>query len=207
MGELQLAVGFGAVDITPPVGLKMCGALEPRISVGITDPLMAKSFVATDGERRLAVVGVDIVGLPRAIIDRAIAAIAARTNLAPDAVIVSCSHTHSGPYTMGPFFLDALDADYLGSLPDRIAASVEQASAALKPATMHLGRSLVYNGPHHRLMLAKDGKAMNSWMSEALNDLAASPQVVGACGPIDPELWVVRFDGPDGQPLGVFFNF
>ena len=84
MGDLQLAVGFGAVDITPPVGLKMCGALEPRISVGTTDPLMAKSFVATDGERRLAIVGVDIVGLPRATIDRAIAAIAARTDLAPD---------------------------------------------------------------------------------------------------------------------------
>ena len=75
MEALEFAVGFGAVDITPPVGLKMCGALEPRTSVGTTDPLMAKSFVATDGVRRLAVVGVDIVGLPRAIIDRAIAAI------------------------------------------------------------------------------------------------------------------------------------
>src|SRR5258705_13546742 len=138
MGDLQLAVGFGAVDITPPVGLKMCGALEARVSVGTTDPLMAKSFVATDGERHLAIVGVDIVGLPRAIIDRAIAAIAARTDLGPDSVIVSCSHTHSGPYTMGPFFLDALDADYLGSLPDLIAASVDQARAALQPATMHL---------------------------------------------------------------------
>jgi neutral ceramidase len=84
---------------------------------------------------------------------------------------------------------------------------VEQATAALQPASMHLGRSLVHNGPHHRLMLAKDGKALNSWMAEALNDLATSPQVVGACGPIDPELWVVRFDGPDGRPLGVFFNF
>jgi hypothetical protein len=168
---------------------------------------MAKSFVASDGERRLAIVGVDIVGLPRSIIDPAIAEIAARTGLDPGAVIISCSHTHSGPYTMGPFFLDALDADYLGSLPNRIAASVEQASAAVQPATMHLGRSLVHNGPHNRLMLAKDGKAMNSWMSEALNDLAASPQVVGATGPIDPELWVVRFDGSDGRTLGVFFNF
>src|SRR6185295_12168418 len=119
MGESQLSVGFGAVDITPPVGLKMCGALEPRISVGITDPLMAKSFVATDGQRRLAVVGVDIVGLPRAIVDRAIAAIAARTDLSPDAVIISCSHTHSGPYTSGPPFIEAQDADYLGSLPDQ----------------------------------------------------------------------------------------
>jgi neutral ceramidase len=207
MAEMQFAVGFGSIDITPPVGLKMCGALEPRTSIGTTDPLMAKSFVATDGERRLAVVGVDIVGLPRAIVDRAIDAIAARTDLEPDSIIISCSHTHSGPYTSGPFFLEALDADYLGSLPQRIAASVEQAIAAIQPATMRLGRSLVHNGPHNRLMLTKDGKALNSWMSEALDDLAASPQVVGATGPIDPELWVVRFDGSDGRTLGVFFNF
>jgi hypothetical protein len=153
MGELQLSVGFGAVDITPPVGLKMCGALEPRISVGTTDPLMAKSFVATDGERRLAIVGVDIVGLPRSIIDPAIAEIAARTGLDPGAVIISCSHTHSGPYTMGPFFLDALDADYLGSLPARIAASVEQAAPARQPASTPPGRSLLHTGPHYSLML------------------------------------------------------
>lgn len=207
MGQSELKVGFGAQEITPPVGLMMCGALEPRASVGTTDPLMAKAFVATDGTRPLAVVGVDIVGLPRAIMERAIAQVVARTDLDHDAVIISCSHTHSGPYTSGPFFLDALDDDYLNSLPDLIARSVERACAALQPATMHLGRSLVHDGHHHRHVQTKDGKATNSWMAETLNDLATSPQVIGACGPIDPELWVVRFDDLGGQPLGVFFNF
>ena len=66
MGDRLLAPGFNAVDITPPVGLKIRGAPEPRISGGTTDPLMAQSFVASDGERRLAIVGVNIVGLPPA---------------------------------------------------------------------------------------------------------------------------------------------
>jgi len=34
MGELVLAVGFGAVDVTPPVGLKVCG-LNARV-VGLS---------------------------------------------------------------------------------------------------------------------------------------------------------------------------
>lgn len=207
MADGQLLIGFGSVDVTPEVGVKMCGSLAPRVSVGTTDPLLAKAFVATDGGKRIAVVGVDIVGLPRPIMDATIDEIVARTSIERDAIIISCSHTHSGPYTSGPFFLDALDHDYLGSLPGLIASSVEQAEAAMQPATMHIGRSLVHRGFHHRLVRLKDGKALNSWMGGALNNLETCPQVIGACGPIDPELWVLRFDDLQGQPIGVFFNF
>jgi neutral ceramidase len=207
MTSLTLQAGFGAVEITPPVGIKMCGALEPRISVGTTDPLMAKTLVATDGEKRIAIVGVDIVGLPRALVDQAIDEAAQRTGIAHDAILISCSHTHSGPYTSGPFFLDALDHDFLSQLPSLIADSIQQADSARQPATLHIGRSLVYQGMHLRLALCKDGKAFNSWMMDALNDLDTSPQIVGMCGAIDPELWVLRFDDMRGKPFGVFFNF
>jgi hypothetical protein len=89
-------------------------------------------------------------------------------------------------------------------LPDAIAASIEgrnaafRADAALQPAKMHVGRSLVHHGLHHRRVLCKDGKAFNTWMRAALDDLDRCPQILGACGPIDPELWVVRFDGAGG---------
>src|SRR5262249_25503946 len=56
-------------------------------------------------------------------------------------------------------------------------------------------------------VVLKDGKALNSWMVDALNDLDTCPQVLGACGPIDPELWVVRFDDKSGQPFGALMNF
>lgn len=203
----MLQAGFGAVEITPPVGVKMCGALEPRVSVGTTDPLMAKTLVASDGEKRVAIVGVDIVGLPRAIVDQAIDEAVRRTGIARDAILISCSHTHSGPYTSGPFFLDALDHDFLAQLPTLIADSIQQADRACQPATLHIGRSLVYQGMHLRLALCKDGKAFNSWMADALNDLDTCPQIIGMCGAIDPELWVLRFDDQDGKPFGVFFNF
>jgi neutral ceramidase len=202
-----LSIGFGQVDVTPPIGDKICGALEPRVSIGTTDPLMSNALVATDGDKRIAIVGVDIVGLPRVIVDKALGEIQKRTGIDHDAIIISCSHTHSGPYTTGPFFIDAQDPDYLGSLPKQIAKSVEIASQALQPATMHIGRSLVHRGLHYRLALCKDGKAFNSWMGDALNDLATCPQIIGAAGPIDPELWVLRFDDLKGKTIGIFFNF
>lgn len=185
----------------------MCGALQPRVSVGTTDPLMANALVATGDGRRVAIVGVDIVGLPRHLVDACIEETHRITGIDRDAILISCSHTHSGPYTTGPFFLDALDHDYLGGLPVQIAGAIAAADAARQPAVMHIGRSLVHRGLHYRLALCKDGKGFNSWMHDALNDLETCPQIVGAAGPIDPELWVLRFDDLAGQTLGIFFNF
>ncbi len=208
MAGSQLRVGFAEVDVTPPTGLPMCGGLDPRPNYGTADPLLAKTIVAESEGRKIAIVGVDIIGLPRSIVDPAIADAAQRTGIAPGAILVCCSHTHSGPYTSdGLYSFDITDAAYLGSLPGRIAESIERASKALQPATMAIGRSLVHHGLHYRRVLCKDGKAYNTWMPGALNDLERCPQVIGAGGPIDPELWVARFDGTDGKPVGILWNF
>ena len=54
---------------------------------------------------------------------------------------------------------------------------------------LHLGRALVYQGLHHRRVVSKtDGRAVNTWMRGLLDDLDATPQVLGTAGPIDPEL-------------------
>jgi hypothetical protein len=208
MTESYLHVGFSTVDITPPVGLLMCGGLDPRKNVGTDDPLRIKTLVAASEGQKIAVVGVDLIGLPRAVVDQAIEAAVRRADIEPGAILVSCSHTHSGPYTMeGLYSFGVTDCDYLSTLPDAIAASIEAADAVCHPATMHVGRSLVHHGLHHRRVLAKGGKAYNTWMGAALDDLETCPQILGSCGPIDPELWVVRFDALDGTPLGVFTNF
>jgi hypothetical protein len=186
----------------------MCGGLDPRKNVGTDDPLRVKTLVAASEGLKIAIVGVDLIGLPRAIVDRAIEAAVQRTDIDPDAILVSCSHTHSGPYTMeGLYSFGVTDRDYLSTLPGAIAAGIQAADGARQPATMHVGRSLVHHGLHHRRVLAKGGKAYNTWMGAALDDLEICPQVLGSCGPIDPELWALRFDGLDGRPLGVYMNF
>jgi hypothetical protein len=196
------------VDITPPVGLLMCGGLDPRVNVGTEDPLLVKTLVAAGNDLKIAIVGVDLIGLPRAIVDQAIDEAARRTGIPPEAIMVSCSHTHSGPYTMdGLYAADVTDTAYLAALPGAIATSIAEANAECQPATMQVGRALVHHGLHHRRVLGKYGKAYNTWMRAALDDLRICPQVLGSCGPIDPELWVLRFDALDGDPLGVLINF
>ena len=208
MSDSQLRVGFGETDITPPEGLYMCGSLDPRKNEGMTDPLQSHALVVESGGTRIAIVGVDLIGLPKALADEIIAESARRTGIPADAFMIACSHTHSGPYTAeGLYSSQVTDAEYLSSLPDRIAASVEQAAGRVEPATMHIGRALVHHGLHNRRVICPDGKVLNTWMPAALNDLDVIPQVLGTAGPVDPELWVVRFDRLDGSSLGVFYNF
>jgi len=208
MSASSLRVGFGEVDITPPIGLKMCGSLQPRINVGVDDPLMAKTLVASAGGKTVAIVGVDLIGIPKDLADAAIDEAARRTGIDRDKIMISCSHTHSGPYTIeGLYSFDVTDGPYLSTLPTAIATSVEKALAVVQPATMHVGRSLVYHYLHNRRVLAKDGKAINTWMGNLAGDLERTPQLLGTAGPIDPELWVVRFDDMTGKPFGAFVNF
>ena len=208
MDDTHFRVGFGESDITPPHGLFMCGSLDPRTNEGTTDPLGSHALVAESGGRRIAIVGVDLVGLPKALSDEIIADAAGRTGIAPDDIMIASSHTHSGPYTAeGLYSEQVTDAEYLSTLPDRIGASVAQAAGRVEPATMYIGRSLVHHGIHNRRVICPDGKALNTWMPQALNDLELIPQVLGTAGPVDPELWVLRFDRPDGSTLGVFYNF
>lgn len=136
--------------------------------------------------------------------DAAIAEASKRTGIDRDAVMICPSHNHSSPFIPmgGPN-----NKDYISTLPGLIADSIERAYKALQPARMFLGRSLVYAGHHNRRVISKaDGMVLNTWLNK-LGDLRETPQVLGTEGPIDPELWVARFDAPDGRVLGTLVNF
>jgi neutral ceramidase len=199
----EFKVGFSQVDITPPIGAVITGPAHPR-SVGTDDPLRAKALVAQSGGRTLAIVGVDLVKIRRDLADAAIAQASQRTEIPRNAIMICPSHNHSSPLVPvgGPD-----NQEYLAALPKLIADSIEQANKALQPARMFLGRSLVFEGHHNRRVVSKaDGLALNTWLKN-VNDLNQTPQVLGTEGPIDPELWVARFDALDGKVLGTLVNF
>ncbi len=199
----ELKVGFGQVDITPAAGTIMTG---PRLleSTGTDDPLFASTLVVQSGNRTVAIVSLDLVKIRLDLANAAIAQAAKRTRIDHAAIMICPSHNHSSPWIPmgGP-----RNSQYLATLPKLIANSIEQAHQALQPARMYLGRSLVYEGLHNRRVVSKsDGLVLNTWLDK-LGDLKQTPQVLGTEGPIDPELWVARFDSLDGRVLGTLVNF
>src|SRR4051794_20435619 len=70
--ERRLHVGFSQVDITPPVGAIITGPEGP-VSTGTDDPLRARAMVVQSSDRKLAIVGVDLVKIRHDLADQAIA--------------------------------------------------------------------------------------------------------------------------------------
>jgi hypothetical protein len=205
--ERTLLVGFSQADITPPVGAIITGPSGP-VSTGTDDPLRARAMVVQSGDRRLAIVGVDLVKFRRDLVNEVIALVTQQTSITRDAVLICPSHNHSSPLIPAERGgKSSANAAYIDTLPKLVADSIVQANQALQPARMSVGRSLVYEGHINRRVISKsDGLALNSWLTK-LNDLEQVPQVLGSEGPIDPELWVARFDALDGTMLGTLVNF
>src|SRR6266700_2628626 len=59
----QLQIGAAEIDITPPVGHRMAGYFDERLATGVHDPLKAKALVIKQGNREIALVFCDLVGL------------------------------------------------------------------------------------------------------------------------------------------------
>lgn len=106
MGGLK--AGAAAVDITPPLGIRMAGYFEERIARDVHDPLFAKALALDDGEATLVIVVCDLLGVKRERLDEAKRLIRERTGIPPSNVLICCTHTHTGP-----------DVDDLGYPPSR----------------------------------------------------------------------------------------
>lgn len=204
MGELK--AGFSHVDITPPVGAIITGPMGPT-STGTDDPLKARAMVVQNGKRKLAIVGVDLVKIRRDLSDKAIELVMQQTDIAHDAVLICPSHNHSGPLIPADGDKATANKAYIDTLPKLISDSIVQANKALQPARMSIGRTIVLEGHINRRLISKaDGLVLNTWLKK-VNDIKEVPQLLGSESVTDPELWLVRFDSPDGKMLGSLVNF
>ena len=127
-GAAQLRVGTAAVKITPPRH-SHGRLLQPAHSQGVLDDLYAKAAVLDDGKTKAALVACDLIGLPRAAVLEARRIIAEKTGIPADNVMISATHTHTGPVVIGDSTLD-----------DDLVTGGSQAQQRLRRATAEVDR-------------------------------------------------------------------
>jgi hypothetical protein len=204
-------VGRAAVGITPPVGMPMAGSYAQRLSKGVHDELYAKALVIEkDGEKAVLVV-CDTVSVPRPVVEETRRRIAAATGIPGERVMISATHTHSGPLitttaTHFKWIGGELEVtrEYLAGLPGRIAESVRQADAELAPARAAAAIALEDGLSINRRWLKRDGSIDwdRKWYPEP-----GVPDLIRPLGPIDPDVAVVFFESAKGDPLLTYVNF
>ncbi len=161
-------IGSARVDVTPPLTIPYLG-FTPRHDFfqGVHDPLYAKAVVVGDGDDRVALVAVDAIGFRKDLMGkgRDFTAevrehIQKRTGIAPDHVMLSATHAHSTPETIGIRRL--LDhpgaAEWLDVFADQLASAVAMANRNLKPARLKRSTSPLHGLSWSRRILGKDGK-------------------------------------------------
>ena len=202
----ELRIGRAAVKITPPVGTPMGGSYALRPSTGVLDDLYAKALVLDVDGNRAAMVACDLVAVNAAIVAEARKLIEQESGLRAEQVMISATHSHSGPYMPNGSQRDdvfggsmEIEERYLASLPAKIAESVRLAAGNMVPARVSANVVKDDAVSFNRRYIMKDGTV--GWNPGRLN-----PKIVRPAGPIDPDVAVVYFDSPKAEPLATYVN-
>ncbi len=173
--------GFAKTIITPPLGVELCGYgmyLE-RQATSVHDDLFVRALLleGDDGERALLIT-LDLIGLSQETYETIARQTGEAIGLDPNRVLVSSTHTHSGPATGKINGMGEMDPTYVATLPDRCVEAAVAASA-LRPARFGTAHGAVRAVGYNRVRPA---------------------------GPIDRGLHVLRIDTDEGKPWIALFS-
>jgi hypothetical protein len=149
---------------------------------------------------------------PRPLLDDAKARAASRTGIRADRMLISATHTHSAPSSMGCLGTDA-DENYIPFLREKLVEAIAAAEANLEPAQVGWG-----------VADAGEFTALRRWIrrpDRIAEDPFGNPtvranmhaarggldDVTGESGPEDPDLSLIAIRSRDGRPLAVLANF
>lgn len=203
----ELKVGAASAKITPPLGIPLAGYYHARGAQGVLDDLYAKALVLDDGRTKVALVTCDLISIPRHTIEASRQAIEDKTGIPGANVMISATHTHTGPSLPRQSSKDELDGGsndkaqaYAASLPGLIAQAVADAQAKAAPAIVSCARESEDRLAYCRRFWMKDGTV--GWNPGKLN-----PNIIRPVSPIDPEVGVVYFETAARQPVATYVNY
>lgn len=209
--------GLGRADITPPAQVGLGGnGPEGAKANGQRQRLYARALVLEDARgSRLAIVVADLP-LSSALLHRRVAGlIEPQTRIGVDRLIISATHTHSGPghyfeakvYNEEGSSVVGFDPVMLDSLARRIQGAVEAAVADLRRAHVVWGSRNVWGFTRIRSLPAM---IRNLPQPQALPD--APTGLLPEYRLVDPEMSMLRIDQWDAaagafRPAGAFTIF
>jgi len=162
------------------------------VSTGVHDPLMAKALVLRDPDTALAIVTMDLVGVPSKSIGPIREAVREQAGIGE--LMLLASHTHSGPDT--GFTSPTGENPWLDDFTAKVIEAVVSASESAAPVRYGAGSGEVVEGHNRRKVLA-DGTCEMLW-----RNAERAPTE-----PVDHEVGIIRFEKADGSPLATLVNF
>lgn len=155
----NIKAGVARECITPPLGTPLSGYFNPRYAKGVIDDLYATAVAFDDGENKSVIISLDLCGLKNQWwLDDCKKMISEFLNIPEEAIMVNCSHTHTGPI-VGCDESSGVDSNHeydnilMQKLRDVSYKALENASEA----KFYLNKNEVKNFPTVRQYRVKDG--------------------------------------------------
>ena len=189
-----LRAAVAKFDMTPKTHEVMWG-FEARSApaTGTLDPLYARVLVLEAGDKRLAIVTVDLGrSFGEASLDHLQEQVRKESGIS--CLLVCASHTHSAPIVKDEYKREP--PLWERNALDGIAAAIRTATEHLQQARIGVGTGSVLIG-HNRLRINDDGTV--SWFERNPTMIPTSP--------VDPTVTVLRIDTANGTPLAVLINY
>ena len=203
----DLRVGASAVKITPPLGIPMAGQYFERGATAVHDDLYAKAIVIEKNGVKVAIVSCDLVDIGTELVPAVRKMAAKATGIPEDHIMISATHSHTGPVIPSPGNMNASQgaipeilAVYISKLPGLICESIKKADADLKPAVISAGMGHEETISFNRRFFMKDGTV--GWNPGKMN-----PMIIKPAGPIDPDVSVLCASTPEGKAVATYVNF
>ncbi len=181
MSPEPLSAGVAEVDITPAPGVELMGyGARQGVASRVHDPLFARALHLSSHGRPVLLVCADLRLIAPAQADAVRARISGQTGIPPECMMISCSHTHSGPDTgLAARAMGQPEPEHVTALFDGLERAACEAAAHTAPARLRSG-----------LGQARIGRNRRTWD-----------------GPLDPDLLVIQVEDPDGRPRAVLFHY
>ena len=184
----MLKAGMARADITPPLGLELAGYPHyPRYNEGHHDPLYAACMYLENDGTEVAMVTLDLLFFSKVHVAEVRRLV--KESCGIDHVMISCSHTHSGPWASGRLDIESLEAgkeqpkEYVRDVIGKIAAIIAQAKENAFEAQFGAGTA----------------------MCGAESGVGGNRRIPG--GPHDPLVSVLAVKDTAGKVRGMFVNY
>jgi hypothetical protein len=209
--------GFAEADITPEIGMEQPGGYAKAYHKSFHDPCKVRAAVFEGSGRTVALISLDALTAPRYLVNEARRRLAAECGLAPEAILIGATHSHSsgpigmirpGDYDHAPALVQKLAYEhstidnprYVGRVLDQMVAAVSQARKTAAPARAAAGFGYESQVAFNRRLRMKNGL---TWSHPG----QGNPDIVGYAGPVDPQVGVVGVWDASGRLTGCIVNY
>lgn len=201
--------GAASADITPDLSVMKVpssgyGARGKKPMEGVHDPIRCKALVVSDGAEKAAIVTCDLVGISPDLRSTVLAAVQG-TGIDDHNLLMTASHTHSGPGAMlnnsiAGLVFGKYNDQLTRQTADRIAAAVKQADSSMQSAVLKVGTAAAPDATRNR----RDPAGSYNYDTRRFSS-AYDPN--NPRNGIDPAVTVAAAVGDDGRPIAVLVSF